>query len=102
MPTSRDFNRRDLLKTSALTAAAFGLSPFLGRLACGADTGAPKKILYFTKSSGFQHSVITRSADDPNKLAYSEQILTDLGAKHGFEVTCSKDGNLFKSGEFEK
>jgi type 1 glutamine amidotransferase len=102
MATARDFNRRDLLKTSALTAAAFGLSPWLARMARGADEGKTKKILYFTKSSGFQHGPITRFADDPKKLAFSEQILTDLGAKHGFEVTCSKDGNLFKSGEFEK
>jgi hypothetical protein len=52
-------------------------------------------VLFFTKSSGFQHSVITRSEKEPEKLAYAEQILTDLGAKHGFDVTCSKDGTIF-------
>jgi type 1 glutamine amidotransferase len=39
--------------------------------------------------------VITRPADDPNKLSYAEAILTDLGSKHGFDVTCSKDGRIF-------
>src|SRR6185437_5899699 len=58
-------------------------------------SGPAKKILFFTKSSGFQHSVIQRPAGDPSKLAYAEQILTYLGAKNGFEVTCSKDGSLF-------
>jgi type 1 glutamine amidotransferase len=103
MGNVRNFNRRDLMKTSALAAAAFGLSPVLGRMARGAvEPAARKKILYFTKSSGFQHSVITRNADAPEKLAYSEQILTDLGAAHGFDVTCTKDGRIFKSGDFEK
>jgi type 1 glutamine amidotransferase len=110
--TTRRFNRRDVLKTSALGAAALGFSPFLSRILRGADAAAgaaavgsaaqPKKILYFTKSAGFQHSVITRNPKDPEKLAYSEQILTDLGAKNGFEVTCSKDGRIFKSGDFQK
>ena len=66
-------NRRDLLKHSTLAAAAFGLSPLLGRWASAAstDSGAPKKILYFTKSAGFQHSAIAKDPKDPEKLAYS-------------------------------
>lgn len=89
-------NRRDLLKTSALAAGGLALSPFLsGALAQEAADGPRKKVLFFTKSSGFQHSVITRSGKDPEKLAYAEQILTDLGGKHGFDVTCSKDGTIF-------
>lgn len=90
-------NRRDLLKTSGLTAAALALSPLLARLGFADDapaTGQKKKILFFTKSSGFQHSVINRG-NNPDKLSYAEQILTDLGAEHGFEVTCSKDGGMF-------
>jgi len=72
------------------------LSPWL-RTALGADvSSAPrKKVLFFTKSAGFQHSPIKRSAEDPTKLAYAEQILTDLGAANGFDVTCSKDGRVF-------
>lgn len=86
-------NRRELLKSTAVAAAGLAISPLLSRTLL-AD-GPRKKILFFTKSSGFQHSPITRPADNPSKLAYAEQILTDLGAKHGFDVTCSKDGSLF-------
>src|SRR4051812_1819426 len=92
------FNRRDWLKTSALAAAAVGFAPLLDFTA-KADDAARKKVLFFTKSSGYQHSVITRSADDPTKLAYAEAILTDLGAKNGFDVVCSKDGTIFGSPE---
>lgn len=92
----RQINRRDLLKTSAVAAGGLALSPFLSHAwAQEANEGPRKKVLFFTKSAGFQHSVITRSEKDPEKLAYAEQILTDLGAKHGFDVTCSKDGALF-------
>lgn len=89
-------NRRDLLRSSALAAGGLALSPFLSRaLADEASDGPPKKVLFFTKSSGFQHPVITRSAAEPEKLAYAEQILTEMGAKHGYDVTCSKDGKVF-------
>src|SRR5215207_4434564 len=86
--------RRDVLKWSALAAAGVAFAPLLDLRA--QDAAAPrKKLLFFTKSSGFQHTVITRPKEDPSKLAYAEQILTDLGAKHGFDVTCSKDGTIF-------
>jgi type 1 glutamine amidotransferase len=49
-------------------------------------------VLYFTKSSGFEHSVIKWVDGQPS---YSEKILTTLGAKHGIEFTFSKDGSLF-------
>jgi hypothetical protein len=92
----RNLNRRDLLKTSGLAAAGLALSPFLSSaLRAESASGERKKVLFFTKSSGFQHSVITRNADEPNKLAWAEQILTDLGAKHGYDVTCTKDGKVF-------
>ena len=56
------------------------------------EKGKPKKILFFTKSSGFQHSVIARKGDE---LSLAERILTELGKEHGFEVVASKDGRLF-------
>lgn len=60
-----------------------------------ASDAAPsgKRLLYFTKSSGFEHSVVKRSS--PSELSHSEKILTELGKKHGFEVTCAKDGSIF-------
>ncbi len=90
-------NRRQMM--FAAGAALMGTEA-LGR-AFAADTKNPKKILFFTKSSGFQHSVITRKDD---KLSHAERILTELGKENGFEVHCSKDGRLFepdKVGEWD-
>jgi type 1 glutamine amidotransferase len=50
-------------------------------------------VLFYTKSSGFQHSVITRKGTE---LGHAERILTELGREHNFEVVCSKDGRLFE------
>jgi type 1 glutamine amidotransferase len=58
-----------------------------------ADAPSPKrKILFFCKSSGFEHSVIKR---DHEKAAFAEKMLADLGPKNNFEFTFSKDGSLF-------
>jgi hypothetical protein len=80
--------RRDMLK---LTSAALGLSALpLGSL-LAADT-KPKRILYFTRSAGYEHSVVHRQG---GQLAFSEKILTEMGKKAGYEVECSQDGRLF-------
>jgi type 1 glutamine amidotransferase len=46
----------------------------------------------FTRSQGFEHSVVKRNKGE---LAFAERIMTGLGEKHGFNVTCSKDGRDF-------
>ena len=53
---------------------------------------APKKILFFTKSSGFEHSVISWKDGQPG---YAEKVLLELGQKNGWEFTFSKDGSKF-------
>jgi hypothetical protein len=59
---------------------------------------APKKsLLVFTKSSGFEHDVVKRK---DGKLSICETTVTELGAKNGFDVTCSKDGRIFDSKDF--
>lgn len=80
-------NRREMLLGSGAVALGLALTPSLR-----AGLGDRKKILFFTKSSGFEHSVIKRTGDKPS---FAEQILTELGPKHGFEFTFSKDGSLF-------
>jgi hypothetical protein len=47
----------------------------------------------FTRSQGYEHDVIKRAKD--GDLSLAEKIVTELGKKHGFEVTCSKDGRDF-------
>jgi len=81
--------RRDLL----ISTAALGLSQLPLRWAFAAD--APKrKLLFFTKSGGFEHSSIRRNGDKPS---HADQVLMDLGKQHNFEVVCSKDGDIFNT-----
>ena len=51
-----------------------------------------KKILFFTKSSGFEHSVISWKTGQPS---WAERQLLVIGEKNGWEFTFSKDGSLF-------
>ena len=50
------------------------------------------KILYFTRSAGFEHSVVKRTGSE---LSHSEKILTEIGRRDGFDVECAKDGRIF-------
>jgi hypothetical protein len=84
-------NRREFLKTAALTAAAVTLrNPQVA-------APKPKSLLVFTKSSGWEHDVVKRV---DGKLSLVETTVTELGRVHGFRVECSKDGRIFDSAEF--
>ena len=50
------------------------------------------RVLYFTKSSGYEHSVIKEENGQPS---HSGRILTDLCDANGIALTLSKDGSLF-------
>jgi hypothetical protein len=80
-------NRRQML----LASGAGLFSGTLGRIDA-TQKRQPKRVLFFTKSSGFQHSVITRIGNQP---ALAERILTAVGRAYGYEVVASKDGRLF-------
>jgi len=56
--------------------------------------GTPLRVLYFTKSAGFEHSVVKWQNGQPS---YSEKILTALATPHDFAFTYSKDGSLFSA-----
>jgi uncharacterized protein len=71
----------------ACAVVALAFAPF-----SHAAAPAPKKVLFFSKSSGFEHSVIKRNAGNPS---FAEQVLAELGPKHNIEFTFSKDGSLF-------
>ncbi len=86
--------RREMLVSTG--AAVLGLSAFPLRWVAAAEK--KPRILYFTRSAGFEHSEVRREGD---QLAHSEQVFTELGQKHGFEVECSKDGTLF-DGDLDK
>ncbi len=82
-------SRRDLLKASAGLAAA---SPFFSATLARASTPNRPKILFFTKSSGFEHSVVKRDGESP---AYAERVLKEFAGEAGFEVESTKDGTVF-------
>ncbi|NOX53630.1 MAG: ThuA domain-containing protein [Planctomycetes bacterium] len=86
--------RRDFLRTSGI--AALGISTFPLGWTAAADKKT--KILYFTRSAGYEHSVVRRKNGE---LAHSEKILAELGRQHGFEVVCTKDGTVF-DGDLEQ
>jgi type 1 glutamine amidotransferase len=81
-------NRRDLLSFAALAAAGIALGPV-----ARAAEGDKKKILFFTKSTGFQHDGVKRGKN--GELGFAEAALQKLGADAGYDVTVSKDGTLF-------
>ncbi len=89
-------NRRQLLQRAGAAALALGASRLPFGWTAPADA-AKKRILVYTRSVGFQHGVVTRK---DGKLSQAEQTVTDLGAKHGFDVVCEKDGDIFTSKDF--
>jgi uncharacterized protein len=50
------------------------------------------KILFFSKSSGFEHSVISWKGGKPS---LADKVFLDLGAKHSWTFEFSKDGSKF-------
>ncbi len=80
-------NRREMIIRTAAATLGIALSGY------AADSNkARKKILFFSKSSGYEHSIIKRKGSE---LSFGEKILDDLGPKNGIEFTFSKDGSLF-------
>jgi type 1 glutamine amidotransferase len=77
-------SRRSFLLSASLLA--------LTALSGTALAAAKPKILFFSKSSGFEHSVISYKTGQPSLV---EKALTALGEKNGWEFTYSKDGSLF-------
>src|SRR5436189_1789396 len=90
----RDMNLRllcpVLLLGTALTTAVYITTGTAAEPA--AATAAKKKVLFFSKSSGFEHSVITWKNGRPS---WAEKQLLEIGAKNNWEFTFSKDGSLF-------
>ena len=84
--------RRDFLRTSAI--AGTGAALLGSRAAFGAEK---KRVLLFTKSSGFEHQVIKVVNGQPS---IAENAIRPMAEKYNFELTASKDGRVFNSKEF--
>lgn len=88
-------------RTTAITRRRvlelFGATSLLPAALCygrAADDKMEKerKILFFTKSSGFEHDPVKRTGA---VSSLSEAILSAVGRKYGFEVVATKDGRVF-------
>lgn len=75
-----------------LLAPLLLLAAVLSAVTFAAPGAAKRKILFFTKSSGFEHSVISWKKGQPS---HAEKVLLELGAKNGWEFEFSKDGSKF-------
>jgi hypothetical protein len=76
------------MNKSVLLIAALTLSISLS----WAGDAPKRKILFFSKSSGFEHSCIKVKDGQPS---HADKVLTELGTKNNFEFTCTKDGSVF-------
>ncbi len=85
------FNRREFVKAGAIAGASLALPINLFA------ASQKKSVLVFTKSAGWEHDVVKRMNGKPSVV---EQAVTSLGAKHGFDVTTTKDGRIFDSKDF--
>jgi type 1 glutamine amidotransferase len=56
------------------------------------SSAKPKRLLFFTKSASYVHTVITGKDGQPS---VAQKTLEELAAKHGFVVTHTKDGGVF-------
>ncbi len=75
----------------AAGTAALGLSTFPSRRARAARLKTPK-ILYFTRSAGYEHSAVAPIDGGPS---VSEKVMTEIAKREGIEVVCTKDGQVF-------
>jgi type 1 glutamine amidotransferase len=80
--------RRQMLETIPWAMAALSGLP----LGWATPPETKKRVLYFTRSVGFEHSPVHR---EQGRLGLSEQVLTDVGKRAGCEVDCTKDGAVF-------
>lgn len=72
-----------------LLAALLVMTAFVSGARASDASVRPLRVLFFSKSANFEHSVIKRVDGQPS---WAEQILGELGRKRGYAFTFSKDG----------
>ncbi len=64
----------------------------LGLAAARADEAKPRRLLFFNRSAGYEHSVVQVKDGEP---CYAETILRPICEQHGWELVSTKDGAVF-------
>ncbi|MBI2513042.1 MAG: ThuA domain-containing protein [Opitutae bacterium] len=75
---------------SRLIAALLVMTAFVSVGRASDAAMRPLRVLFFSKSANFEHSVVKRVDGQPS---WAEQILGELGKKRGYEFTFTKDGS---------
>ncbi|MFN8008153.1 MAG: ThuA domain-containing protein [Terriglobia bacterium] len=81
-------NRRQALRVLTASGAGWVLHPAFDLFA----KNPTRKILFFSKSSGYEHNSIKRNGGE---LSPAEKVMIELGRTHGFDVVATKDGSIF-------
>ena len=82
--------RRDFLANAAFAAAALPFAPAASKLFAAENNS--KKILFFSRSQGFEHSPIKF---DNHGECLAGKALSKLAKEIGYEVVSTKDGKVF-------
>jgi hypothetical protein len=72
-----------------LLGAGFFMTTTLGVGHAEDKFNTTPKLLFFSKSSSYEHDVVKRTDKAPS---LAETILTEIGRTHGFDVIATKDG----------
>ncbi len=86
---------RSLIVAAALLAL---LGAALPAAASEAEGDAPIRVLFLSKSSGFEHSAIKRTEGMPSHV---ETVLAEMAADRGFTVVSTKDAGLVNAAQLE-
>jgi hypothetical protein len=81
-----------VLCAAGAVARSAEAEPTAAHAAAEERAGKRPKVLFFTKSSGFEHACIKTDGTTPS---HAERIVAELGARAGVDVTHSKDGSVF-------
>ena len=79
--------RREMLQTLGTAVLAW---PLAGRICFAAQKR--RKLLFFSRSVLFEHSTVHR---EDGALSFAEKQFIDLGRQAGWEIDCTKDGDVF-------
>lgn len=73
-----------------------------GALVCLAqgESGKKKKILFYSQSFGFRHSVVQRPLT--GELSHAERIFKEIATKAGYEVFVSQDHNDLNGDQYKQ
>jgi hypothetical protein len=84
--------RHQRITCSTFFAASLSCFALVHATALAQDGQAPRRLLFFHRSAGFQHSVVEVKDGQP---CYAETILRPICEKQNWELVSTKDGDIF-------